>query len=63
MILTIIFVLSLITEIFVCSGATTSPPNPDEFASGDFVRVELDLEVFRMMQEVHGEWSSGMGQV
>ena len=44
-------------------GATASPSKSDEFASGDFVRVELDLEVFRMLQEVHGEWSNGMGQV
>lgn len=44
-------------------GADISPPKPDEFASGDFVRVELELETFRMIQEVHGVWSNEMGEV
>lgn len=31
--------------------------------SGDLVQVELDVEIFRMMQEGHGGWSDGMAKV
>ena len=31
--------------------------------SGDLVEVELDVEIFRMMQEGHGGWGDGMDKV
>ena len=36
------------------------PPKPQEFSSGDRVRVQLELEVFKMMQEGHGGWNDQM---
>ena len=34
-----------------------------QFAIGDRVRVQLDLEIFRMMQEGHGGWKDDMAEV
>lgn len=31
--------------------------------SGDLVQVELDVEIFRMMQEGHGGWNDAMVEV
>ena len=31
--------------------------------SGDLVQVELDVEIFRMMQEGHGGWTDAMAEV
>ena len=31
--------------------------------SGDLVQVELDVEIFRMMQEGHGGWNDDMAKV
>ena len=31
--------------------------------SGDLVQVELDVEIFRMMQEGHGGWNDAMAEV
>ena len=31
--------------------------------SEDLVEVELDVEIFRMMQEGHGGWGDGMDKV
>ena len=39
------------------------PPKPQEFSSGDRVRVQLELEVFKMMQEGHGGWNDQMTEV
>ena len=44
-------------------GAPLPPPDPQEFSSSDYVRVELDQDVLRLMQEGHGGWSSDMGDV
>ena len=44
-------------------GAPLPPSDPQEFSSGDYVRVELDQDVLRLMQEGHGGWSSDMGDV
>ena len=33
------------------------------FVAGDRVRVMLDLEIFKMMQEGHGGWSDKMAEV
>ena len=39
------------------------PPKPQEFSSGDRVRVQLEMEVFKMMQEGHGGWNDQMTEV
>ena len=44
-------------------GAPLPPPDPQEFSSGDYVRVELDQDVLRLMQEGHGGWSLDMADV
>ena len=44
-------------------GAPLPPPDPQEFSSGDYVKVELDQDVLRLMQEGHGGWSLDMGDV
>lgn len=33
------------------------------FAAGDNVRVELEVEIFKMMQEGHGEWDDQLLEV
>ena len=38
-------------------------PKPQEFSSGDRVRVQLDEEIFKMMQEGHGGWNDQMVEV
>ena len=44
-------------------GAPHCPPKPYEFASSDYVCVELDAEVFEMLQQMHGGWNSAMANV
>ena len=44
-------------------GGPHVPPSPWQFASSDYVRVELDMEVFRMMQEGGSGWSVLMSRV
>lgn len=44
-------------------GAPLPPPDPQEFSSGDYVRVELDQDVLRLMQEGHGGWNVDMPEV
>lgn len=44
-------------------GAPLPPPDPQEFSSGDYVRVELDQDVLRLMQEGHGGWNVDMAKV
>ena len=44
-------------------GAPHCPPKPYEFASSDYVCVELDAEVFEMLQQMHGGWNSAMTNV
>ena len=38
-----------------------SPPPP--FVPGDRVRMTLELEIFKMMQEGHGSWNEQMNEV
>lgn len=44
-------------------GAPLPPPDPQEFSSGDYVRVELDQDVLKLMQEGHGGWNVDMPEV
>ena len=40
-----------------------APPVTQKLASGDNVRVQLDIEVFKAMQEGHGGWNDQMAEV
>ena len=52
------------TFLYIASpGAPHCPPQPSEFASSDYVCVELDAEVFEMLQQAHGGWNSAMTNV
>ena len=44
-------------------GAPPCSPQPFEFASSDYVRMELDMEIFEMLQETHGGWNPAMSNV
>lgn len=35
----------------------------EKLAAGDLVRVQLDLDLFKSMQEGHGGWNDGMLEV
>ena len=39
------------------------PPTVKMFNSGDTVRVLLDIDVFKLMQEGHGGWTDQMLEV
>lgn len=45
------------------AGAPHRPLGSSEFASSDYVRVELDSEIFEMLQENHGGWNAAMSSV
>ena len=47
----------------IIAGAPHRPPDHSEFASSDYVRVELDTEIFEMLQQGHGGWNSAMSKV
>ena len=38
------------------AGAACEFSGPRDFAAGDVVAVELDLEVLKLLQEGHGGW-------
>lgn len=46
-------------------GAPNAPPppsKPHDFQAGDRVKVQLELEIFKMMQEGHGGWNDQMAE-
>ena len=45
------------------SGAPYEPPKHREFAAGDRVKVELDPEVWQLLQNGHGGWNDMMAMV
>lgn len=45
----------------VATGNTVS--GTSNFAVGDRVRVQLEVEIFKMMQEGHGGWNDDMCEV
>ena len=47
----------------VIAGAPYEPPREGEFAAGDTVKVELDPDVWKLMQNGHGGWNDLMGNV
>ena len=38
-------------------------PGPQDISTGDLVRVELEADIFKAMQEGHGGWSDPMLEV
>ena len=44
-------------------GSTVTTFDEDEIVAGDLVKVELDLELLKMMHESVGLWSSTMSEV
>lgn len=48
--------LSVPTRLLTSAGTSV-------FAPGDNVRVELDVEIFKMMQEGHGDWDDQLLEV
>ena len=42
---------------------TTASSTASPFAIGDHVRVQLELEIFRVLQEGHGGWMDDMAEV
>ena len=50
----------------ICLRGTGAPlvfPGPEDICTGDLVRVELDADIFKAMQEGHGGWSDPMLEV
>ena len=47
----------------MAAGAAPPPADPRLFCSGDVVRVELELDIFQIMQQGHGGWSPMMAAV
>ena len=56
------YLLEYCSCIFI--GAPYSQPKPNEIISGNLVQVQLDADVFKMMQtEQHGGWNDRMAMV
>ena len=49
--------------MFVIAGAPYEPLKEGEFAAGDSVKVELDPDVWKLMQNGHGGWNDRMSMV
>ena len=49
--------------MFVIVGAPYEPSREEEFAAGDSVKVELDPDVWKLMQNGHGGWNDLMSMV
>ena len=50
---------------YICFiGAPYGQPKANEIISGDLIQVQLDADVFKMMQTVqHGGWNDRMAMV
>ena len=44
----------------VPAGRSCEPLREDELVAGDNVKIELEWEVLKMMQEKHGGWNEVM---
>ncbi len=47
----------------MCPGAPAPASNPEHISAGDLVRVELEPDVFKAVQEGHGGWNELMLEV
>ena len=55
--------MHVMNKIFSPLGAPLMSHRPNEFATGDAVKVEVDIEVLKLMQEHHGGWNDMMMEV
>lgn len=46
-----------------CNNMTVASPKMHLFSPGDSVRVELDVEIFKVMQEGHGDFDEKLLEV
>ena len=53
----------MLTSLSLGCVSTVTTFDEDEIVAGDLVKVELDLELFKMMHESVGLWSSIMSEV
>ena len=44
----------------MCVGSTCESPRDGELVAGDKVKVELEFELLKLMQEGHGGWNDFM---
>lgn len=44
----------------MCIGSTCESPRNGELVAGDKVKVELEFELLKLMQEGHGGWNDFM---
>ena len=56
------------TYMYMChvmcvGGESGESGESEEFAAGDVVRVDLDMEIVKLMQEGHGGWTEAMTSV
>lgn len=49
--------------LIVLVGAPYERIGDREFVVGDLVKVELDVDMFELMQEGHGGWADNMPEV
>ena len=50
--------------MYIIKGAPYTPPKEDEIMAGDLIQVQLDVDVFKIMQnEEHGGWNDRMAMV
>ena len=49
-----------VVDVFASLGAPLPGMDPSALSTGDLVRVELEPEVFRAVQEGHGGWNEVM---
>ena len=45
------------------TGAPNVPPGAGEFASREVVKVELERDIFMLLQQGHGGWNDKMAEV
>lgn len=54
---------SIVTMLRLIAGASCEFSGPRVFAAGDVVKVELDPDVLKLLQEGHGGWNDLMFEV
>ena len=58
-----LYLLCLCVTACLDIGAPLVSPGPQDISTGDLVRVELEADIFKAMQEGHGGWSDPMLEV
>ena len=60
---TYLYLLCLCVTTCLNVGAPLVSPGPQDISTGDLVRIELEADIFKAMQEGHGGWSDPMLEV